>query len=137
MLKRIAVAGLVCSALGLPAATAAQSGGAITGVVRDSTDRLVPEADVVLIPAKRRARTDSLGRFQFHALDDGQYVVRARRVGYLPTEWSVKLSNAGHINVTLVLGPRVAMLDTMYAVTDGPCPRDTYEGFVCRGTRAK
>jgi hypothetical protein len=106
-------------------------------VVRDSTDRLVPEADVVLIPARRRARTDSLGRFEFQALDDGEYVLRARHVGYVPTEWSVKLSDGGHVNVTLVLGPRVAMLDTMYAVTDGPCARDTYEGFVCRRTKAK
>ena len=96
----------------------------------------MPETDVVLIPAKRRARTDSLGRFEFRSLDDGQYVVRARRVGYLPTEWSVKLSQAGHVNVSLVLGPRIAMLDTMYA-TDAPCARDKYEGFLCRRAKAK
>jgi hypothetical protein len=137
MLKRIAFA---AAFLGVPlfaGATMAQSGGAVTGVVRDSMDRPMPEADVVLIPAKRRARTDSLGRFEFRSLDDGQYVVRARRIGYLPTEWSVKLSKAGHVNVTLVLGPHVAMLDTMYVATDGPCPRDTYEGFLCRRTKAK
>src|SRR5215467_2074155 len=137
MLKHAAMAIVIAGATLLSEAALAQSGGAISGVVRDSADRLVPEADVVLIPAKRRARTDSLGRFEFRALDDGQYVVRARRVGFLPTEWSVKLSNAGHVNVTLVLGPRVAMLDTMYAVTDGPCARDKYEGFVCRRTKAK
>jgi len=136
MLRRAAVAAFL-SGLLLAQPAAAQPGGAIAGVVRDSADRPMPEADVVLIPAKRRARTDSLGRFEFRSLGDGQYVVRARRVGYLPTEWSVKLSNAGHVNVALVLGPRVAILDTMYAVTDGPCARDKYEGFVCRRAKAK
>jgi len=136
MLRRAAVAAFL-SGLPLAQPAAAQPGGAIAGVVRDSADRPMPEADVVLIPAKRRARTDSLGRFEFRSLGDGQYVVRARRVGYLPTEWSVKLSNAGHVNVALVLGPRVAILDTMYAVTDGPCARDKYEGFVCRRAKAK
>ena len=91
MLKRAAVATILSGYL-LAQPAAAQSGGAISGVVRDSADHPMPETDVVLIPAKRRARTDSLGRFEFRSLDDGQYVVRARRVGYLPTEWSVKLS---------------------------------------------
>jgi len=135
MVRRAAVAAILSGLLFVQPA-AAQPGGAITGVVRDSADHPMPEADVVLIPAKRRARTDSLGRFEFRSLDDGQYVVRARRVGYLPTEWSVKLSQAGHVNVSLVLGPRVAMLDTMYA-TAGPCARDTYEGFLCRQAKAK
>ena len=137
MLKRIASAAIVLCGPLFSDTAVAQTGGAISGVVRDSADRLVPGADVVLIPARRGARTDSLGRFDFRSLDDGQYVLRARRVGYLPTEWSVKLSNAGHVNVTLILGPRVAMLDTMYAVTDGPCARDTYEGFVCRRAKAR
>jgi len=136
MLRRAAIAAILSGPLLAPR-TAAQPGGAISGVVRDSADHPMPETDVVLIPARRRARTDSLGRFDFRSLDDGQYVVRARRVGYLPTEWSVKLSNAGHVNVALVLGPRVAILDTTYVATDTPCARDEYEGFVCRRAKAK
>lgn len=135
MLKRALVATAIPALLA--GAAAAQSGGAITGAVRDSTGRPMAETDVVLVPAGRRARTDSLGRFEFRSLDDGQYVLRARRLGYLPTEWSVKLSQAGHVDVQLVLGRRVAMLDTVYVANDAPCARDQYEGFVCRRARAK
>lgn len=121
--------------LGRPAL--AQSAGAISGVVRDSASLPVPDADVVLIPAKRHARTDSVGRFEFRGLDDGQYVVRARRVGYGPAEWSVKLAKGGHVDVTVDLGPRIAMLDTVVVAGARACPRDTYEGFMCRRASAK
>jgi carboxypeptidase family protein len=115
----------------------AQSTGAIGGVVRDSANQPVAAADVVLIPAKRHARTDSLGRFEFLALEDGEYVVRARRIGYGPAEWSVKLAKGGRVNVTLDLGPRIAMLDTVVVAGSRLCPRDTYEGFMCRRAGAK
>ncbi len=118
-------------------ATMAQSTGTIAGAVRDSAGQPVPGVDVVLIPAIRHVRTDSLGRFEFRALDDGQYVVRARRVGYGPAEWSVKLAKAGRVDVPLVLGPHIAMLDTVYVADGRPCPRDTYDGFMCRRATAK
>jgi len=135
MLKRVAIAAAVLNVLVQGAA--AQSSGTISGVVRDSTDRPVAGADVVLVPARRLARTDSAGRFEFQSVGEGQYVLRARRLGFLPTEWSVKLSNAGHVDVQIVLGPVVAMLDTMFVAGDGTCSRDHYEGFVCRRARAK
>ena len=118
-------------------AALAQGGGAIGGVVRDSTNRPIPAADVALMPLNRHARTDSLGRFEFRSLDDGAYVVRARRVGYGPTEWSVQLAKAGRVDVQLVLGSRIAILDTVYVADGRPCARDTYEGFMCRRATAK
>ena len=47
-------------------------------------------ADVVfVVPGNRRTRTDSIGRFAFDSLERGRYIVRARRVGYGPAEWSI------------------------------------------------
>ena len=123
--------------LGVFARVAAAQTAAITGVVRDSANQPVASADVVLSPARRLVRTDSLGRFTFSSLDAGQYVVRARRLGYVPAEWTVKLSSGGHVHVQLALGPRIAMLDTVYVAGGRQCARETYDGFLCRRAAGK
>jgi len=110
----------------------AQGSASIRGVVRDSASRPMPNADVIVAPGNKHARTDSTGRFAFESLGAGQYIVRARRVGYGPTEWSVDLSKSGHADVQLVLGARIAILDTVFAIDGRPCNAQKYEGFVCR-----
>lgn len=123
--------------LGLVARVAVAQTAAVSGVVRDSANHPVAGADVVLSPARRLVRTDSLGRFAFSSLDAGQYVVRARRLGYIPAEWSVKLSGGGHVEVQLTLGPRIPMLDTVFVADGRPCARDSYDGFLCRQAKGK
>jgi hypothetical protein len=123
--------------LGLLARVAIAQASAIIGVVRDSANQPVAGADVVLSPTRRLVRTDSLGRFAFSLLDAGQYVVRARRLGYIPAEWDVKLSSGGHVEVQLALGPRITMLDTVYVAGGRPCARDSYDGFLCRQAKGK
>ena len=110
----------------------AQGSASIRGVVRDSASRPMPNADVIVAPGNKHARTDSTGRFAFESLGAGQYIVRARRVGYGPTEWSVDLSKSGHADVQLVLGARIAILDTVFAIDGRPCEAQKYKGFVCR-----
>ena len=116
---------------------AQQSAPRIAGVVRDSANQPMANVDVVVIPGSRRARTDSTGRFEIGSLDPGRYVVRARRLGYAPAEWSVDLSKSGRADIQLVLATRIPSLDTVYVKGSGPCPRDSYEGFLCRRATTK
>ena len=137
MLTRLAL--LLCLALTFAQPLAAQGGtGAhIAGVVRDSANQPMPSVDVVVIPGARRARTDSMGHFDIGPLEPGQYQVRARRLGYFPAEWSVDLSKAGRADIRLVLTTRIPSLDTVYVNGTRPCPRETYEGFLCRRATAR
>src|SRR5881275_878452 len=130
-------AAFVIGILGLTTRLAvAQSGGIIRGVVRDSAARLMPNSDILVVPTGRRMRTDSAGRFSFDGLDGGQYTVRARHVGYGPTEWTVDLSKGGKAEIQLVLGARIVALDTVFVNDGRPCEPQKYEGFVCRRATA-
>jgi len=127
---------LAIGILALTSAAGAQTA-SIRGIVRDSSLRPMTRAEVSVDPTGRRVRTDSSGRFVFDSLDGGQYTVRARRLGYGPAEWSVDLSNHGRIDVQLVLGSRLALLDTVYVNDGRPCDAQKYEGFMCRRAMTK
>lgn len=116
--------------------TVAQSRATITGIVRDSAARPMANADVVVIPGARRARTDSTGRFTMAGLDAGKYTVRARHMGFIPTEWTVDLSRSGHAEVALVLGTTLPPLDTVFVTAGRSCP-PKLEGFGCRRAAGK
>jgi len=92
----------------------------------------MPNAEVSIDPPGRRARTDAAGRFRFDSLDAGQYTLRARRLGFSPAEWSVDLSKNGRLDIPLILGARIAQLDTVFISDGRPCDPQTYEGFLCR-----
>ncbi len=115
----------------------AQPTGVIRGVVRDSANHPMANADVFVLPEGGRTRTDSAGRFSIGSLPGRQYTVRARRVGYLPTEWTVDLSKSGQAEIQLTLGPRLSVLDTVYIAEDQRCEPRKYEGFLCRAAKAK
>ena len=110
----------------------AQSGGRISGIVRDSALVPVPNADVLVMPSERRVRTDSAGRFEVTGLEAGKYTVRARRFGYLPSEWSVDLSNGGHAVLQLALGAKLAVLAPVVVSADRECSAAKFDGFMCR-----
>jgi hypothetical protein len=109
----------------------------IRGTVRDSSSRPMVNADVVVQPTGRRARTDSAGRFAIDSLEAKQFTVRARRVGYAPTEWTIDLSKGGRADIQLTLGPRIAALDTVFVFDGRPCDAQRYEGFMCRRATTK
>lgn len=111
---------------------AAAQGGTITGTVRDSAQRPVASADVVAQPGAHRARTDSAGRFTFADLSPDKYTVRARKLGYVPEEWDVKLSKGGTTDVQLVLKHSMVRLDTITIRADRECSRRSLDGFLCR-----
>jgi hypothetical protein len=68
----------VLLALALPAVSAAQQGGRLTGVVFDSTiGRPLVNVTVTISPGNRAALSDSLGAFRFDDVKAGSYEVRA------------------------------------------------------------
>lgn len=131
---RAALAAMVFAGVA-PLAAQQSTGGTITGFVRDSASRPVADAEVTARPSRERVRTDSTGRFTITGLDDGNYSVYARKPGFAPVSWDVKLSKSGKVDVTLVLDRRLPVLDTVRVSAGHECPQRSFDGFECR--RAK
>jgi hypothetical protein len=114
----------------------AQMGGAITGVVRDADARPIAGADVSVRPGDHKTRTDSTGRFTVAGLGADHYTVRARKLGYRPESWDVKLSKDGRSDIKLDLTAVPALLDTLKISAESGCkPVGTIEAFLCRRQR--
>lgn len=120
--------------LAAPLAGAQQEtrGGTIVGFVRDSSSVPIAGADIRLRPSDQRTRTDSAGRFTFTGLDAKTYAVVARKVGYFPETWDVKLTNASRTEISIVLGRQLPTLDTVVSRASRECPQFSYEAFLCR-----
>jgi hypothetical protein len=117
-------------------AGAQQTGATITGIVRDTGARPIAGALVTVKPSDRSAETDSAGRFQFTGLGADSYTVRARKIGYRPESWDVKLSKSGSADVKLELSAMPQFLDTVRVLADGTCPiTRSIEAFLCRRQR--
>ncbi len=100
--------------------------------MRDTEGQPVPGATVLAVPSTNRAVTDSAGRFAITSLDDGFYHVRARRIGFAPTEITTDLAKHGHVELTFELKRRPAMLDSVVVQEHGSCPPMSFAGFNCR-----
>lgn len=117
--------------LALPAVASAQ-GGVIAGTVRDSAARPVAAADIIVRPGNHRTRSDSAGKFIITGLGADQYTVRARKLGFAPTNYDVSLSNAGRVDISLVFDQRMpALLDTVTVTAGRTCSEFSLDGFVC------
>ena len=128
-MRLLLAASILTAVVSLPAQE--PRGAAIVGTVRDSSGVPVAGADVVAQPGSRRTRSDSAGSFMLTGLDGGNYVLAARKLGYAPERWDVKLSKNGRIEVKFVLGRR-SVLDTVRVVARHECPPHSVEGFLCR-----
>ena len=114
------------------AASAQQTGATVTGIVRDSAQQPVANADVIARPSGRRTRSDSAGRFTLTGLDAGKYTIVGRKLGYTPANWDVSLSSSGKVDIQLVLEHRMPTLDTVVVRADRKCSIATLDGFACR-----
>jgi len=128
VIMRVLTAALFSLAL---AATVGAQQATISGTVRDSASRPVANADVIALPGAHRARTDSAGKFTIAGMDGGSYTVRARKLGFAPSETTVDISGNGRLNVVLTLDQRMPMLDTVIVRADGSCPDRTLDAFPC------
>lgn len=108
----------------------AQSGGTLTGLVRDTAKVPIAGADVWILPGGRRVRTDSAGRYTIGDLDNGSYSVTARKLGYSPESWDAKLSDRGRLELNFTLRHRP--LDTVRVVGKRGCDGFGVTGFECR-----
>jgi iron complex outermembrane receptor protein len=88
----------------------AQSSGAVSGVVRDSTGSLVPGATVAVrnpvTGAERTATTDAEGRYRIVGLAAGGYEVRAELAGFRTEIRKVDLTGAAVV-VDFALGVEI------------------------------
>ena len=108
-----------------------QSGGTLTGVVRDSAMLPIAGADVWVVPGGRRTRTDSTGRYTLGDLENGAYSVTARKLGYSPEVWDARLSANGRLELNFTLRRRTD-LDTVRIVGRKGCDGLGVMGFECR-----
>jgi hypothetical protein len=108
----------------------AQAAGVVTGTVTDSSGTPIAQADVVLRPTRQRARTDSAGVFSIGDVANGTYSVSARKIGYAPDLYDVKLSSGGTVRVKLMLALNPLDLVTVSATRE--CPLYSLSGFFCR-----
>jgi len=118
-------------AIAVPASAQQLKRATITGLAKDSLNQPVVNAEVVARPGGRRTRSDSAGRFTITDLDGGNYTVSARKFGYNPVSWDIKLEKNGRTEVTLDLGNPLAGLDTVKVTATRECPPRTLDGFVC------
>jgi protocatechuate 3,4-dioxygenase beta subunit len=65
----------------------------LTGVVRDSANRPVPNATVLVVGSSATARSGEDGRFRLDSLPAGTYSVEARAIGFAPGRAAVDLAS--------------------------------------------
>lgn len=125
------VAAALSLATGAPL-SAQDTGGSITGVVRDTSGAPVAGADVSVRGGTVRAHTDSAGRFVLSGLDADKYTVFARKLGFAPTTFDVSLGKNGHVDIKLVFDQRMPLLDTVIVRGTRVCSEFSLDGFTCR-----
>jgi hypothetical protein len=111
---------------------AQDSGGAISGLVRDMSGLAIGGVDVSVRPGVHRTRTDSSGRFVVTGLGADKYTVVARKVGFAPTSFDVSLRKDGHVDITLTFDRRLPVLDTVIVSGTHECSAWSLDGFACR-----
>ena len=120
------------AALLIPVALDAQRPrGTITGTVRDSSRNPIPDADVFVIPGRKSVRTDSAGRYTIADLGNDAYTVRARKLGWAPEVWEVRINAAGTVTTDFTLRRRTD-LDTVRVTARRTCDGLMVTNFECR-----
>jgi hypothetical protein len=85
---------MVPAGAGLDTVQVVASLNVLAGVVIDSANRVVPDANVEIIGTRSAsASTDANGAFAFTSVRSGAVVLRVRKLGYEPTMFSVQLDD--------------------------------------------
>lgn len=75
----------------------------LQGKIVTQTGAPLTEAEVTILDLSRTVLSDSAGRFDFGAVPTGEYVVRARRIGFRGQFWAAKLERAQTKDVLIVM----------------------------------
>jgi hypothetical protein len=115
------------AALLVPALLAAQGPNSLRGRVRDENSRPVSFAQIQLEPGDRRVVADQSGDFTIASIADGEYQIRVRRIGFEPTQVTIRLPfGEPALDITMQSLPR--LLDSVRIRERGPVAR--YTGIV-------
>ncbi len=68
--------------------------------------------EVQVLPSGPRATTDSGGRFVLWPVDTGSHLVRARRIGFSPSDTTIRM-RTGSLSIVITLQANAALLDTV------------------------
>lgn len=109
-------AGLACSMLWASPVVAQRTTGTIRGVVTDQTGQPVDGAEVTAVNLETgvalRVTTGADGRYVVFGLPVGPYNIRARRLGYRPTETqNIHVNIAETVSLNFRLPPAPALLE--------------------------
>lgn len=97
--------------------TSARLGGTIAGVVDGPNGQPLAGVTVEVLGVTS-LRTDSTGEFRVMGLAAGSYIVRARKVGYLPAMKLVTLAGGAPLQVPITLGSAGQRLPTVVSNAD-------------------
>jgi hypothetical protein len=97
----------------------------ILGIVVDSAGTPIEEAEVQLVGANRLGVTRPNGGFLFRPLPVGQYLIRVRKLGYVPTNMTLNLVDHDDREVIIKMRGLPVKLDAMViAERSGYAPDD-------------
>ncbi|HUF66455.1 MAG TPA: TonB family protein [Gemmatimonadaceae bacterium] len=108
--RMVAIAAGACV---LSASASAQGTTHVSGIVTDATGAPIVEARVGVDGMAYTTATDSVGRFRITGIRSGDAVIRARRLGFTPTEASIVVPQGGLDAVSI----RLRALPTLLAAT--------------------
>ena len=97
----------------LSSAAAAQSVGAISGTVRDSTGVPIPGVEVTIVAPRVVVRSDTTGAFRFANVPIGARSVSFRRLGFEPETVSAKIALGETYAMSIVLTPYATEIEGM------------------------
>ncbi|HZI42111.1 MAG TPA: carboxypeptidase regulatory-like domain-containing protein [Gemmatimonadaceae bacterium] len=95
------------------ASVSAQSVGAISGTIRDSTGTPIPGVEVVLRQIKGAVRSDSLGVFRFADVPAGHRQLHFRRLGFAPKSIDADIADGKTLALTVVLDAAATEIEGM------------------------
>jgi hypothetical protein len=97
----------------LDAHNKAAGASSISGVVYDKEMRTVSGVELQLLGTGRHATSYEKGEFFFAGLAQGDYVIRARRLGYNPSSVPIKIGKGEEHDLSVILGRLPTTLSTV------------------------
>lgn len=82
---------------------------ALSGVVRDTFALTIDSVEISIPSLQRRAFSDGNGKFRFDKISPGNYLVRARKIGYAPQTQTVTVDSMGGVGMFDLLQLRRAL----------------------------